>query len=115
MGTWDPASRRWNKSSDDCVDMLHWLIDRRNYLSASTLYDIFNKRTSLNFSDYYHHNTSATRAHNLTIVPLQSTINSYRFSYFVNTVFLWNNVSIDILNIKSVNSHHRALYRLFCT
>ena len=69
---WNPASRRWNKSSDDCVDMLHWpkLTDCCNYLSVSTLYDIFNKRTSLNFSDYYHHNTSATRVHDLTIVPL---------------------------------------------
>ena len=30
---------------------------RRNYLSVSTLCDILNKRTSLKFSDFYHHMT----------------------------------------------------------
>ena len=36
---WDPISRTWSKSSDDCLNLLCWpsLADRRNYLSVSTL------------------------------------------------------------------------------
>ena len=51
---WDPSSRKWNKSSGECLDTLHWptLTQCRNYLSVSTLGDIFHKRTSLTFSDY---------------------------------------------------------------
>ena len=60
---WDPSSRRWNKSSDECLDTLHWptLTHRHiyNYLSVSTLGDIFHKRTSLTFSDYYCFNASS--------------------------------------------------------
>ena len=39
---WDPSSRRWNKSSGECLDTLHWptLTQRRNNLSLSTLGDI---------------------------------------------------------------------------
>ena len=86
---WDPSSRRWNKSSGECLDTLHWptLTQRRNYLSVSTLGDIFHKRTSLKFSDYYCFNASCTRAHELCVVPLQSTINCYWYSFFVNAAF----------------------------
>ena len=37
---------------------------------------------SLKLSDYCKFNTSCTRAHSMTLVPPQSTINSYRFSFF---------------------------------
>ena len=82
---------------------------------VSTLYDILNSRTSINFYNYYHCNTSYTRSHKLSVVPLPSSVNSHRYSFFVNTAFLWNTVSFDILSIKSVNSFRRAIYRLFCT
>ena len=71
---WDSSSRRWDKSSGECLDTLHWptLTHRHNYLSVSTLGDIFHKRTSLTFSDYYGFNASCTRAHELCVVPLHS-------------------------------------------
>ena len=107
---WDSSSRRWNKSSVECLVTLHWptLTQRRNYLSVSTLGDIFHKRTSLTFSDYYCFNASCTRAHELCVVPLQSSINCYRFSFFVNTASLWNSVPAHILNMNSIASfcHH---------
>ena len=86
---WDPSNRRWTKSSDDCLNALQWptLTQRRNYLSVSMLNDIFHERTSLTFSDYYRKNVSCTRAHEQSVMPLQSTINSYRYSFFVNVVF----------------------------
>ena len=52
-------------------------------------------------SDYCKLNTSCTRAHSMTLVPPQSTINSYRFSFFVNTAFLWNTVPYDIVTLSA--------------
>ena len=114
---WDPSSRRWNKSSDECLDTLHWptLTHCRNYLSVSTLGEIFHKRTSLTFLDYYCFNTSCTRAHKLCVVPLQSSINCYQYSFFVNTAFLWNSVPDHILNVNSIAPFCQSLYHYFCT
>ena len=46
---WDSISRKWSKSSDDCLNSLRWpsLTDCCNYLSVSTLYDILNNRKHL--------------------------------------------------------------------
>ena len=45
------------------------------------MYDILHGRyDSLKLSDYCKFNTSCTRAHSMTLVLPQSTINSYRFS-----------------------------------
>ena len=43
-------------------------------------------------------NELLTRSHPLTIYPLPSSINGYRY-FFVNSVFLWNSVSYDVLTI----------------
>ena len=113
---WNPLSRGWSKSSDDCLDALCWptIGSHRDYLLLSVLYDIPNKRTSLFYCDYFH-NTSFTRAHELAIVPLQSSINCYQYSFFVNTVFLWNKVPFHILSMKSVIPFCCALYHFICT
>ena len=77
---WSPMQNRWSKSSDDCLHELCWptLSSRRNYLSVSMIYDILHGRyNSLNFSDYCSFNSSSTRAHTLSLIPLQSTIDSY--------------------------------------
>ena len=42
---------------------------------------------SLKLSNYCNFNTSCTRMHPLSLVLLQSSINSYRHSFLVNTVF----------------------------
>ena len=60
---WSPMQRQWSKSSDVCLQELHWptLSSRRNYLSVSMMYDILNGRyDSLKFSDYCNFNTSCT-------------------------------------------------------
>ena len=37
----------------------------------------------------------------MPFVPPQSTINSHRFSFFVNTIFLWNTLPCDILTLST--------------
>ena len=77
---WSPMQNRWSKSSDDCLHELRrpTLSSRRNYQSVSTMYDILHGHyNSLNFSDYCSFNSSSTCAYTLSLIPLQSTINSY--------------------------------------
>jgi len=88
---WSPLHKCWNKSSDVCLQELGWpsLLLRRNYQCVATLYDILHGRyDSLKLSHFCSFNSSCTRAHPLSLVPRQSTINSYRYSFFVNTIFL---------------------------
>ena len=51
----------------------------------------------------------------LTVLPLDlmSTINSFRYSFFVNVVFLWNRVPLNILSIVNKALFRRKL-RSFC-
>ena len=43
---WSPLHKCWNKSSNACLQELHWptLTSRRNYLSVAMLYDILKGR-----------------------------------------------------------------------
>ena len=98
------SAKARSKSSDVCLQELHWptLSSRRNYLSVTMMYDILHGRyDSLKLSDYCKSNTSCTRAHSMTLVPPQSTINSYQFSFFVNTTFLWNTVPYDVVSLSA--------------
>ena len=113
---WSPVQKHWSKSSDVCLQELHWptLSSRLNYLSVSVMYDILHDRCdSLKISDYCNFNTSCTRAHRMTLVLTQSTINSYIFSLFVNTVFLWNTVPYDIITLNA-QRFQQALNPVFC-
>ena len=78
---WSPVQKHWSKSSDVCLQELRWptLSSRQNYLSVSMMYDILHGRyDSLTITDYCSFNTSCTRAHNLSFIPPQSTIDSHR-------------------------------------
>ena len=57
---------------------------------------------------------SSTRSHHLSINPPQSTINSRHYSFFVNTVFLWNSVPLTILNDPNPKSFRHSLYHYVC-
>jgi len=109
---WDPISKFWTKSSEECISLLQWpsLETRRVFLCVSFLYDILHKRySSLSFSSFYVFNSSSTRQHSLFIVPLQSTINTYRYSFFINAPFIWNSIPHCILSLTKVDSFRRAL------
>ena len=74
------------------------------------LYDTLHKRySSLSFSSFYDFNSSRTRQHSLCIVPLQSTINAYRYSFFVNAPFIWNSIPHCILFLTKVDTFQKVL------
>ena len=103
--SFDPLTLQWTKSSSECIRELGWpsLELRRNYACIILLYTIFNNLTLIKFSDYFQLNELTTHSHPLTIYPISSSINgyTYRYSFFVNTIFLWNSITCDVLSASS--------------
>jgi len=52
----------------------------------------------------------STRSHTLTIQPVTSSINSFHYSFFVNSPFLWNPMPYTILQIKKSTLFRAALH-----
>ena len=98
---WDPSVFSWSKSSDQCLNQLGWplLKLRRDYLSVNLLYDIINNIITVKLTDFCSFVSSCTRQHSLSIFPLQSTINTLRYSFFGNISFIWNKVPFIIIII----------------
>ena len=110
---WDAISHCWSKSSDDCIQELHWptIQQRHNYYSICLVHDSLHHRNSLSFHEHYHLSGTSTKSHPLSIRPVTSTINSYRFSFFVNSPFLWNSIPYAILQLKKSAMFRSALRR----
>lgn len=115
---WNPVTLSWSKSSEVCLEELIWssLLLHHQYLSISTLYDILHKHYPLNFSDYCTLSATCTRKHAFAFLPTQSSINAYRYSFFINIYFLWNSIPFHILSSQTVKEfcHSLQLY-LFVT
>ena len=113
--SFDPITLQWAKSSSECIRELGWpsLELRRNFSCIVMLYTIYNNLTPIKFSEYYRLNVLSTRSHALTIYPLPSSINSYRYSFFVNSVFLWNRIPYDVLSAPWTFFKHKLRSFLF--
>ena len=92
---------------------IHWptIKQRHKYFSICHVHDSLHHRSSLPFHNHFQLPEISTRSHPLSIRPVVSTINSYRFSFFVNSPFLWNTIPHSILQIKKSNLFHAALRR----
>ena len=113
----NPQTSKWSKSSVDCCRECHWpsLSTRRKYLCLTTLYDIFHQLISLSFDDYFTLSSTATRSHSFSLLCKQSSINSFRYSFFVNSIFFWNNIPYSILSISRRVSFKNLLYNYLCS
>ena len=80
---WNPLSYYWSKSSDDCMQELHWptIKQRHKYFSICHVHDSLHHRSSLPFHNHFQLPETTTRSHPLLIRPIVSTINSHRFSF----------------------------------
>ena len=74
-----------------------------------------NNHQSLSLPTSIQFNQLPTKSHLLSLIPLTSSINCYRFSFFVNTIFLWNHIPYSILSLSRVPVFRRALYHYLCT
>ena len=108
---WDPSAYSWTKSSNQCLHQLRWpcLKLRRAYLSVNLLHDIINNKIAVKLSDFCSFVSSHTRQHSLSIFPLQSTINSLRYSFFGNIPFIWNKIPFNLLSMTDRNAFRRAV------
>ena len=108
---WNPSSYCWTKSSDDCLVELKWpsIHQRHVYFSVCQVHDILHHHNST--KHFQLSNNNFTTSHPLTIQPISSSINSYRYSFFVNSPFLWNTIPYAILKIKQSSSFHVTLRR----
>ena len=49
------------------------------------------------FNSHFKFSSTNTRSHSLSLTTSSSTINAYRFSFFINSPFLWNSEPVEIL------------------
>ena len=78
---------KWSKSSLECHSELHWpeLSIRRQYLCIVMIHDMLHGQVALTFNKFFSFASNCTMTHSLTIYCKQSTLNSYRYSFFVNS------------------------------
>ena len=102
----------WTPSSSQCYARLKWLTmaDRRKFRIILSVYDILHQRSCIDFNTYFTVRITCTRSHSLSLFCRQASINSFRYSFFVNSVFLWNCISHSILSISGRNSFKSQLY-----
>ena len=92
---WNGPSHHWSA----IVNELHWpeLSIRCQYLCIVMIHDMLHGQVALNFNKFFSFASNCTMTHSLTIYCKQSTLNSYRYSFFVNSIFLRNKVPECIL------------------
>lgn len=114
---YNPSTFTWTPSSSQCCTILKWpsLSDRRKFRIIQTVHDILHQRSCIGFNTYFNISSICTRSHSLSLFCKQASINAFRYSFFVNSIFLWNCVSHSILSIRDRFSFKSKLYSfLFC-
>ena len=110
---WNPHSHNWSKSSTSCLQDLRWpaLHIRQSYFTITQVHDILHDRVSIPFNSHFKFSSTNTRSHSLSLTTSSSTINAYRFSFFINSPFLWNSIPVEILQISKAIPFRMALRR----
>ena len=109
----NPFNKHWSKSSDHCISHLKWPIlhQRQNCFNICQVHNILNHKTAIPSSQYF----SAVNRHPTNSSALDTSISSiglYRYSIFINSAFLWNNIPTKILQIINVKLFQSALRHL---
>ena len=78
------------------------------------LFDLLHNRFDMSFSDYFEFNTFSTKSHSKTLVCKQSVVNAYRYSFFVNSIFIWNRLPFSVVSVSSRSVFHSSVYKLLC-
>ena len=101
---WDKQHSCWSSSySDSCHD-LQWLTlhQRRLLLCQCQTFKITRDMDCIKFTDYFAFKSRTLRSHPYSLAIPQSRINAFRFSYFVNAPFIWNQLPSSILQSSSL-------------
>ena len=97
---YDSTLYRWSKNSDDYLKELKWptLASQQQYQSVIMVHSIMHKQTPINSCHHFNLNTNSTRSHPLTLQTRCSFIYAaaFRYSFYVNTPFVWNSIPYEI-------------------
>ena len=77
------------------------------------MYKLVHSLDSLVLANYPTFRISNTRSHPHSFHCIQSRVNSFRFSFLVNSAFEWNNLSPDLLNCTSYYAFKSQLTKFF--
>ena len=110
---WNITRKCWSRSSDSCLDQLKWptLHSRQKYFSICQLHSIFNNCSAIPFKEHFSMTNRHSCSNAFLIDTSISTINPYRYSFFINSPFLWNSVPARILQISHAKLFRSALRR----
>ena len=110
---WNATQKCWSRSSDSCLDQLKWpsLHDRQKYFMVCQLHSIFNNYSAIPFKKHFTMSNRHSCANPFSIDISISTINPNRYSFFINSPFLWNTIPSKILQISHTKLFRSALQR----
>ena len=99
---WDRQTHKWNKTYDEARKELHWptISQRHTILSSCQTYKILHSLDCIQFNQYFRSNPRNSRPHQL--ICNHSRIDCYRYSYFTNAPFVWNNLPSHIVISSSL-------------
>ena len=115
---WNRDTYTWSKTTEACLQELRWpsLANRRDYLCISFLFDLLHQRYTLSFNSYCSFKTiTYLRSHSLSLQTVNSSINAYHYSYFVNIPFLLNSLPADIVSLPTASQFRQSIRSYFLT
>ena len=108
---WDRDLHKWSKSYAQAWNELHWpsVHQRHTLLICCQMYKIIKSLDCIDFNLYFSYASHISRHHSLALSCIHSRVNSFRYSFLVNTPFLWNSLSSDIVDCPSYTSFKSKL------
>ena len=108
---WDKQEHRWTKTYDEALSQLQWptVSQRHTFLACCQTYKIVHSLDCIDFNKYFSFNTNNTRHHQLALRCCQSRVNSFRFSFFINAPYVWNNLPSSTVSASSLASFKTSL------
>ena len=102
-------------SISNMLKLLGWptLQARRHYLKLLLAYKIYKTMISIPSENFKPVNVT-TREYQPHFQCLQTTCNSYRFSFFLSAVRMWNYLPTDIASISCFNKFNMKLHLFIC-
>ena len=105
---WDNAKYKWNNSYGQALSELHRLPETH---LARLLSKIQDHQLHGLYCQYFSFITRSTRYNSQVLSCVQSRVNAFRYSYFVNAPYAWNCLPNDIIYCSSMASFNHILTR----